>query len=208
MAMQLDRFKGLACELKKMNNDPVSMGQVIDVNEDILQIQAPFDFPAGLAAGTKLKMIATEPNGSFSMLAGHVVGVGGSILTLHGINNVKEYAKRRFYRVDTTIHGKIYTGPAHGGLKRDSIPVVIRNLSLSGMLFRCEKLFSAETPIWIDTSFFSRECEDVYAVILRGQKFEDGMAYGADFVDLPDWQEDQLCNFIFTMQRRRVRVGP
>ena len=41
MAMQLDRFQGLSCELKKMNNDPVSMGQVIDVNEDILQIQAP-----------------------------------------------------------------------------------------------------------------------------------------------------------------------
>ena len=54
MAMQLDRFQGLSCELKKMNNDPVSMGQVIDVNEDILQIQAPFDFPSDLEYGTKL----------------------------------------------------------------------------------------------------------------------------------------------------------
>lgn len=33
------------------------------------------------------------------------------------------------------------------------------------------------------------------------------MAYGADFVDLPDWQEDLLCNFIFSMQRRRVRTN-
>lgn len=207
MAMQLDRFKGLSCELKKMNNDPVSMGQVIDVNEDILQIQAPFDFSSDLEYGTKVKMIATEPNGSFSMLVGHVVEVEGARLTLHGINNVKEYTKRRFYRVDTTINGKIYTAPPRFDEKREAIPIVIRNLSLSGMLFRCDRVFSAETPLWIDTAFFSRECEDVEAVILRGQKFNDGMAYGVDFVDLPDWQEDQLCNFIFSLQRRRVRTN-
>ncbi len=83
----------------------------------------------------------------------------------------------------------------------------IRNISLSGMLFRTDRIFSAETSVWLDTSFFSREGEDLQAVILRGQKFNDGMAYGADFVDLPDWQEDQLCNFIFSMQRRRVRTN-
>ncbi len=207
MAMQLDRFQGLSCELKKMNNDPVSMGQVIDVNEDILQIQAPFDFPSDLEYGTKLKMIATEPNGSFSMLVGHVVEVEGARLSLHGINNVKEYTKRRFYRVDTTINGKVYmSAPGREG-KREALPVVIRNISLSGMLFRTDRIFSAETSVWLDTSFFSREGEDLQAVILRGQKFNDGMAYGADFVDLPDWQEDLLCNFIFSMQRRRVRTN-
>ena len=152
-------------------------------------------------------MVATEPNGSFSMLVGRVVEVEGARLSLHGINNVKEYTKRRFYRVDTTINGKVYmSAPGREG-KREALPVVIRNISLSGMLFRTDRIFSAETSVWLDTSFFSREGEDLQAVILRGQKFNDGMAYGADFVDLPDWQEDQLCNFIFSMQRRRVRTN-
>ncbi len=203
MAIQLDQFKGLACELKQMDNDPVSIGQVIDINEDILHIQAPFDFPAGLAEGVRLKLIATAPDGSFSVLAGSVVSVGGSTLSLRGINNVKDYSQRRFYRVDVTIPGKIYQEGPFG--RPDPIPVVIRNLSVGGMLFRCDKLFIPETPIRLDTAFFSEEKEDLHAVILRGQKFEDGMAYGADFVDLPDWQEDQLANFVFDMQRRHAR---
>ena len=30
------------------------------------------------------------------------------------------------------------------------------------------------------------------------------MAYGADFAEMPDWLEDQLSNFIFSMQRGRA----
>ena len=92
----------------------------------------------------------------------------GARLSLHGINNVKEYTKRRFYRVDTTINGKVYMSAPGGEGKREALPVVIRNISLSGMLFRTDRIFSAETSVWLDTSFFSREGEDLQAVILRG----------------------------------------
>ena len=105
MAMQLDQLNGLACELKQMDNAPVSIGQVVAAEGEALRIQAPFDFPPDLAAGTKLKLTATAPDGSFSVLAGNVVEVGGSLLTLHGINNVKEYGQRRFFRVDVNIPG-------------------------------------------------------------------------------------------------------
>ena len=78
MAMQLDQLNGLACELKQMDNAPVSIGQVVAAEGEALRIQAPFDFPPDLAAGTKLKLTATAPDGSFSVLAGNVVEVGGS----------------------------------------------------------------------------------------------------------------------------------
>ena len=107
MAMQLDQLNGLACELKQMDNAPVSIGQVVAAEGEALRIQAPFDFPPDLAAGTKLKLTATAPDGSFSVLAGNVVEVGGSLLTLHGLNNVKEYGQRRFFRVDVNIPGEI-----------------------------------------------------------------------------------------------------
>lgn len=202
MAVQSEQLNGLACELRQMDNDPVSIGQVIAVEEEILRIRAPFDFPPDLAAGTKLKLTATAPNGSFSVLAGNVVEVSGEVLTLHGINNVKDYSQRRFFRVDTDIQGCIYQ---EGEFARpDPIPVRIRNLSVGGLLFRCDRLFIPETPIRLDTSFFSSDGEPLHAVILRGQKFENGMAYGADFAGMPDWLEDQLSNFIFSMQRRRA----
>ena len=41
-------------------------------------------------------------------------------------------------------------------------------------------------------------------MILRGQRLDGGMAYGADFAEMPDWLEDQLSNFIFSMQRGRA----
>lgn len=106
MAMQLDQLNGLACELKQMDNAPVSIGQVVAAEGEALRIQAPFDFPPDLAAGTKLKLTATAPDGSFSVLAGNVVEVGGSLLTLHGINNVKEYGQRRFSGWMSTSRGK------------------------------------------------------------------------------------------------------
>ncbi len=202
MAMQLDQLNGLACELKQMDNAPVSIGQVVAAEGEALRIQAPFDFPPDLAAGTKLKLTATAPDGSFSVLAGNVVEVGGSLLTLHGINNVKEYGQRRFFRVDVNIPGEI----RQEGLfaRPDPIPVVVRNLSVGGVLFRSEKIFLPETAIRLDPSFFSGDGEELHAVILRGQRLDGGMAYGAGFAEMPDWLEDQLSNFIFSMQRGRA----
>ncbi len=82
--------------------------------------------------------------------------------------------------------------------------MVIRNLSVGGVLFRSEKIFLPETAIRLDTSFFSGDGEELHAVILRGQRLDGGMAYGADFAEMPDWLEDQLSNFIFSMQRGRA----
>ncbi len=202
MAMQLDQLNGLACELKQMENAPVSIGQVVAAEGEALRIQAPFDFPPDLAAGTKLKLTATAPDGSFSVLAGNVVEVGGSLLTLHGLNNVKEYSQRRFFRVDVNIPGQIFQKGLFA--QPDPIPVVIRNLSVGGVLFRSEKIFLPETAIRLDPSFFSEDGEELHAVILRGQRLDGGMAYGAGFAEMPDWLEDQLSNFIFSMQRGRA----
>ena len=64
MAMQLDQLNGLACELKQMDNAPVSIGQLLAAEGDALRIQAPFEFTPDLAAGTKLNQTDTAPDGS------------------------------------------------------------------------------------------------------------------------------------------------
>ncbi len=200
--MALNQFIGLTCEIKSMKDEDILFGKIAAARDERLQIDGPSEnFPI-LDAGMKVKILVNGKTGGFNIFVGWVVSSQKELLVVGNVTNLKEYETRRYFRVNVDLPARAYE------MTRDAKPfqVRVKNLSLGGMLLETDHLLRPEAKVKIDPKFFSQEVEWLYATVVRALKTREGMlAYGVDFVDLADWEEQRLCAFLYERQRQEIR---
>lgn len=197
------------CEVKTMDNDLLVAGFISKINDDYIQISSykderlpilKFDLPVKISIHNARK--------GFRIVAGQVYVSADQVLRIVNVNNLQDFERRAFFRVQVKMPSKITPLPDEfeGGTDHASadIPVVVENLSLSGLLFYPEDpkveffmgdRYAAELALPGGTLNFNVK-------ICRFEKIGNKPTkYGCEFFGYTQKQSDRLCSYIFEIER-------
>lgn len=204
------------CEIKTLDNELLVAGFVNKITDEYLQIGSykgerlpllQFDLP--------VKISVHNAKNGFRVVAGTVYISTDDILRIVGVESLQDFERRAFFRVAVhlpamlvPLPSEVATLPKIEDDEPEQIPVLLGNLSLSGLLFE---------PTDPDRSFLMG---DRYMVemqipvgklsfnirICRYEQYPDKpKRYGCEFFGYTQKQADRLCSYIFEIERDIIR---
>lgn len=197
------------CEIKTLDNDLLVAGFISKINDDYIQVSSykderlpilKFDLPVKVSIHNARK--------GFRIVAGQVYVSADQVLRIVNVHNLQDFERRAFFRVQVKMPAKVTPLPDEfeGGTDQPplDIPVVVENLSLSGLLFYPEDpkmefsmgdRYVAELPLPSGTLNFNVK-------ICRFEKIgHKPTKYGCEFFGYTQKQSDRLCSYIFEIER-------
>lgn len=200
------------CEIKTLDNDLLVAGYINKITDEYLQIVSykgerlpllKFELP--------VKISVHNAKQGFRVLCGVVYISTDDILRIINVESLQDFERRAFFRVPVKMPAKLMQMPDEFDQieeEPEEIPVLVENLSLSGLLF---------TPVDLSRTFF---LGDKFMVelgmpagklnfnikVCRYEQYPDKpQKYGCEFYGYTQKQSDRLCSYIFEIERDMIR---
>lgn len=198
------------CEVKTLDNDLLVAGFISKVTDDYIQISSYKDerLPI-LKFDLSVKISVHNARQGFRIVAGQVYVSADQVLRIINVNNLQDFERRAFFRVQVKMPTKITPLPdeferTNPEAEPVEIPVIVENLSLSGLLFY---------PVDPKQEFFMGDRYAIELALAGGTlnfnvkicRFErigrKPTKYGCEFYGYTQKQSDRLCSHIFEIER-------
>lgn len=200
-------YNGSMCEVTSMDNKLIVTGQIRVVDGDI-EIHNNGDRMPVLNFGSRVKISLHNPQLGIQVMAGEVYLSDPTFLRLVNLQIFAEYEKRRFFRLTIDHSADLMSVSKSGETERRGgrIPVRVKDISLCGLQFECEKPLALGSRYRIRIALQDNLLETLDFVIRRVLPPEnDKNRYGAEFLELTAHAEQRLCSFIFNQQQKQIR---
>lgn len=203
------------CEIKSMDNDLLLTGFISEINDEYVQISSykeerlpllRFDLP--------VKISVHNPKLGLRVAAGSVYISSDEIMRLVHVESLHDFERRAFYRVPTSLRANLLPIPdpddtVDDGDELPEIPIVVQNLSLTGMLF-CpveEKTFFIGDRYVVEMDLGPGVGKLAFNVrVCRYEQYPGKpQRYGCEFYGYTQKQSDRLCSYIFKMEQEMIR---
>lgn len=214
-------YAGSTCEVKSMTNDFLSVGRIIKIDHDALELAAaPNEFMQLLKYKLPVKLFVRSSKYSDRILVGNVYLSTDNFLRVEDVRKLQDFERRGAFRVNSSTRGQMFRlmnateqqaydtkmaqatpEEADKILEATFFDVRIVDISLTGLrIVSPNKLTPGEkygvefTPLNDLMTFFVT----VERIITQ----RDGsVQYGCSFYDIPERQIDILCRDLFQLQR-------
>lgn len=203
-------YDGSICEVKGLNNSLLATGTVRVVNDEALEVQDNNGRLPVLAMDSKVKLIIHNANKGAKILSGKVYLSSAKALRLQEVESYTEYEKRRFFRL-TIDHSATLLLPlgmqdANGELMPPKLPIRVKDVSLCGFLFECDRPLGLGDEMKISMTLTHNELETMKIAVRRVVEQRNGkIAYGCEVLDLSPRVESRLNAFVMEQQQRQIR---
>ncbi|MDD2568564.1 MAG: PilZ domain-containing protein [Clostridia bacterium] len=208
MSLLTEQYVLSPCEIKTMENVPLTCGYLKKVTEDSVEIVNPADKLPIIHCNTPVKINIFNSQLKFKILIGIVYLSTPDILSLVELQNVADYEKRNFFRVKVDMSSQAYL-IQDDGKKKPSLEffsIFVKNLSLSGLLFKSEKRLPEGSCIMVNLNLYGVHVSFLSKIIrARYLDPESDNEYGCIFIEQKNTEADMLCKFIFDFQREQIR---
>ncbi|MEG1686621.1 MAG: PilZ domain-containing protein [Angelakisella sp.] len=205
-------YEWSVCEVKTMDNELLVAGYISQITDEYIQIGTykgdrmpllKFDLP--------LKISIHNAKKGFRVVAGTTYISTDEMLRVVNVDNLQDFERRVFFRVPVKIPAKLFKltdGEVDPDKEPEEIPVMVENLSLSGLLFLPENLersflmgdkFIVELPIANGKMNLNIRVCRYERIGNRPQK------YGCEFFGYTQKQSDRLCGYIFEIEREMIK---
>ncbi|MEW9702361.1 PilZ domain-containing protein [Paenibacillus sp. SI8] len=187
--------------------DFVSTGVITYSLGEIMELEMPQS--EAFQLGDKVKVTIYSKSGLFVFDTTVVAKDQGSVVIINPPENRKKFTeKREFPRIDVTQDGLLHS--VHDLRKQNKhqfenpVVISIKNISLSGVGFTIlensivDKIVEKHLHLDVELDLgFSMACK---TEIVRKEKSESGIYYGARYIDVPDMKTNALRAFILKNQ--------
>ncbi|MBD0384354.1 PilZ domain-containing protein [Paenibacillus sedimenti] len=188
-------------------HDFVSTGVLTYALGDIMEVELPQYDAFGL--GDKVKMTIYSKSGLFVFETTVVAKDHGSVIVINPPDNRKKFTeKREFPRIDIQHDGLLHV--LHDVKKKNKhhfdnpVGISIKNISMNGVGFTIEdnsivdKIVDKHVQLDVEMDLgFSMSCK---TEIVRKEKSENGIYYGARYIEVAEMKTNALRAFILKNQ--------
>lgn len=203
-------YDGCLCEVKGLNNSLLATGTFRQVNDDSVEVQDKGGRLPVLAMDSKVKLVLHSTRRSNVVLAGKVYHASETKLILTSMESFADREQRRFFRLNIDHSAILIIPPgltdAQGQPLPAKLPIRVKDVSLCGFLFECERTLSVGEYMKLSMTLIHNELETMSIVIRREVEQPNGrLAYGCEVVDLSSRVESRLNAFVLEQQQRQIR---
>lgn len=180
--------------------DFVSTGILSYAEGDIIEIEIT-DFTK-FQLGDQVKLTVYSPGGVYVFDSTLVARHDGSLIVINPPSMQKHFAEKREHpRIQVMQDGRVRT--LGGGNNEDHVPeaaLVINNISLSGVGFTIKEEFPLIKTMHVELEMDLGMPISCTAEIMRKEPGENGVYYGARYVELLDQKANSLRAFVLKKQ--------
>lgn len=201
-------YIGLTCEVKTFRNVSLIKATIKQAEDSNVVLWKFNEDTTYLSGGGLVKIHVDVGKKEKPVFRGTIVSCNRDFMVIEDVAPIVNYGSRRSFRVDVTIPAQIYQLPKENDKMQASLgpfPAVIKDVSLTGMLLETQSVFRLDTRLEIRSNFIGIGRQNFIAVVKRNFPTNNGQAYGVAFENIEEWQEKELCNFLFEEQRKDVR---
>lgn len=199
-------YSGSICEVTNMDNKLIVTG-LIRVTDEGVEIHNNGDRMPVLNFGSQVKLSLHNPQLGMQVMVGEVYLSDPTFLRLVNLQVFAEYEKRRFFRL-TIDHSAdlIPVGKAGTERRGEKTPIRVKDISLCGLQFECEKPLALGGQYRIRIALQDNLLETLDFVIRRVLPRDNNKnRYGGEFLALSAHAEQRLCSYIFNQQQKQIR---
>ncbi len=214
-------YVGSMCEIKSMSNDHLSVGRVIKIDHDALEISAGADgFMQLLQYRYPVKLFVHNSTYEDRILVGLTYLSTDNFLRVEEVQNLVDFERRGAFRVNARVVGKLFAlmteeeGAAFDKklaslppleadllLAKTKFEAMVVDVSLTGVQLRSPHRLRVDEKYGIEFTLV-KEALTFFIRVERLIQTPDGQEhYGCSFFDVSERQMDSLCRDLFQMQR-------
>lgn len=193
------------CELRTMENDLLTKGQIIKVGSDFLEVSNDLGSASLSRYVGKVKVVINHKEEDTKVLEGNLYIPTMEFFRIIDVSTLAEKEQRNFFRVNVNIQAQIKVEPRGGGLLRP-YDVEVVDLSLGGALLRGSMLLSRHTRLVLEFTLHGKSIQHPATVVrcLRISEYQYG--YGIQFDDMDDTTANTICQYLFRRQKDSIEI--
>jgi hypothetical protein len=204
-----ERYLNSACKVRTMENLVLTMGHIREITDDSVTIRNEPELPGVITYNKKVKLSIFNDKLGYKTLIATVYGSTTKILKLIELQDISDFEKRTYYRLNVYLKGEIALLPAGAEEKPEGAEtheVLIENVSLSGVLIKCPMYLKPRDRIAV-TIYTPFGRLDFTAVVIRTEKDRDERftKYGCEFEVYPDKVGDALWKYMMHKELEDIR---
>lgn len=214
-------YLGSPCEVKSMDNAMILAGYITGITREGLEITDKNDCLPIIHCNTTVKVSILSETLGLRVVIGKVYLSTKDFTRIVDVQNAADYEKRSFFRVKLNLQTKACKLPENveeaNGEKTEQdagetepvefFPVMVRDLSLSGLFFTTDKKLRLNDRVAVRLNIFgtdlSLDCKIIRSISVE-MDTRDG--YGCEFQNNTGRQFDLLCKYLFDCQREQIRA--
>ncbi len=201
-------YTGAMCELKSMDDYPVSVGRVIEIDHDAIGIAALEGERIPLLQYRRRMKLLVRKGDMFTIMVGIVYLSTNTFVRFEEVVTFEASEQRNAFRVRTKTEAVLYPVLEENDEDEDeepkevpSIPVEVIDLSLTGARVLSEQTLHKNMDYQLEMKLMGTKMEFLIRVqrevVNQGHRHQ----YGCSFEKMSDRQSDNLCNKLFELQR-------
>lgn len=214
-------YLGCLCEVKTMQNEVIATGMIGAINDEYIDISGRTGILDDAGYRTEVKINIFNAKLGFRVLTGMIYLYNDDILRIVEVSSILDYERRHFFRVDVNLFAEIYMRNPEskeeislkelysGSLNEENMickEARIENLSLGGCMIDVNELLLNEgDTFYVGMKLLRNENEFFHCKIHRITEKKKKWSLGCSFVENPEKYNDDLCAFIFKMQREQIK---
>lgn len=215
-------YLGSPCEVKSMDNALILAGYITGVTREGLEITDKNDGLPIIHCNTTVKVSILSETLGLRVVIGKVYLSTKDFTRIVDVQNAADYEKRSFFRVKLNLQTKAGKLPENaeetdGGKPEEKdagetepvefFPVIVRDLSLSGLFFTTDKKLRLNDRIAVRLNIFGTDLSLVCKIIRSiSVEMDTKDGYGCEFQNNTGRQFDLLCKYLFDCQREQIRA--
>jgi len=194
------------CEIKTKENEFISSGNIIEIESEYIKIAYKSSDMPLIGCGTEIKVNIFNTRLGFRVLIGQVFTSTHKDIKVVDYITLIESERRNFFRVLVDMQTcVILIKDSKASPDYERIPVILRDLSLSGTRIQSKITFERGTVLLVEIIIKGKVHRYQCRVVRLEKQIEDDYYYGCEFILYDDHDNDVLCSYLFQMQREQIQ---
>lgn len=189
------------CDIYRMNDNIVASAEVKTIAETGIVVAGVN--MVEIEPKTLIKVSIRPKDRPVETYVGLVSDSTPDMITIVSMQQFKEFNKREYFRLNVMINSKIQIFDHNDRVIESSVPVKVRDLSLTGIFFVGRNL-QLEPGQRVEILLPLNDTYSYSCTVKRKVDYYRSIGYGCEFDELNNKQEDCLCNYLFEQQRKEI----
>jgi len=191
------------CSVKNIAGELLVTGRLSVLKPDYLEIQDADDRLPLVPDNMIVHISITNEGLPPYFGVGRACNSTSSCLRIENYADINHFERRGAFRVPVKLKGKLSV-LEEGEERKPETPIRVRDLSLSGILFKCKRELSVgqrvRVTFMIPRDYFQFTCQ-----VRRTASVEGELGYGCSFEGMSKAMSDKLCAYLFRVQGEQLR---
>ena len=204
-----EEYKDSICEIRTIENEMIATGIIKEITPEYIEIANKNTILSLIRFGTQIKINIFNYRKGIRVIQANVYTSSLEAIKAVDVVTLLDSERRNFFRLDIKLPAEIIMmakpeDDPTAKPKEITIPIVIKNISLGGIMFTSGHEFVKGQNFTVRMEL-QREICHFKSTVTRITKLKNGKTtYGCRFTDGKEAESSSLCGYIFQKQKEQI----